>query len=148
MTPPKLNRERLQLLFELLNEFGVHAVGKEENHIFMSFEEVGNRVIYRLHEQAQENNGSFVKLDTAGSVFLHGEFNIVDIVQLAITNERLNSSSHQKKMEDAIEKYGPDVCIKCYGQKKLSFWTEQPKPKTGFEKVERPCPVCSDSSTE
>ena len=144
MTAPQFNKERFHLLCELLKEFDLHAIGKKTSHLFVSFEEVCGRVLYGFHDQANKNGGSMVKVEGGNAVVLHGEFNVVDILDSAITNNRL-TASHKEKMETAIAKYGSTVCDLCYGEKTLSFWVEQPKPKIGYEQEKRPCPICNGS---
>lgn len=138
---PSDNNERLRLLMDLLSEFKLYAVG--DHPLFLSWDELYDRVLIALQQDADATGGSVTPVDGCGGLILHGEFDVQDILRLAIENNRVESRRHQIRVEHATAARGFPVCVKCYGTGKFTQWEARaPGKLRGFDKIEVACPLC------
>ena len=141
------SREQQMLLMQLLAEFNLHAVGDGPFHL--TWEELNERVLIGLQEAADATGGSVMPIDGSGALVLHGEFDLPDILRLAISNNLQESQRHFDRITSASAERGFRVCVKCYGSGKFTQWRRRPAgiPK-GFDKTEVVCLLCKGSGRD
>lgn len=131
----------------LLTEFKLCAVG--DHPYFLSWDDLYAHVLIGLQRDADATGGSVTPIDGSGALVLHGEFDLPEILRLAIENDLSKNRRHQERVEHATAAQGFPVCAKCYGTGKFTQWkARMPGKLHGFDKMEVTCPVCEGTGRD
>lgn len=136
--------EKHKQLWALMSELKVMAIDKGNAYpgIYLSWIDILDRVYQGLADEALTNGGTVAPVD-GGSVILRGEFNLTEIVRVAVLNQ-LQTEHYMERVAAATREKGFPVCIRCRGEGKVTVWLRRwpTVPPLEHDQEARECLVC------